>query len=62
MDLIFEIGRYQKQTKPNKNWGLQNGGVHPKQDPPKFKLSNLLSWTHEMFKVSKYKKTKFETI
>ena len=38
-------------------------GVFPKQDPPKFKLSNLLSWTRDIFKVSKYKeKIKFDQI
>ena len=34
-------------------------GVLPKQGSPKVKLFNLLSWTHEIFKVSKNKtKTK----
>ena len=28
----------------------------------KFKLFNPLSWTHETFKVSKYKKIKFDKI
>ena len=36
-------------------------GSTPKQGLPKFKIFNLLSWTHKMFKVSKYKrKTKFD--
>ena len=30
-------------------------GGPPKRGPPKFKLFNLSSWTHEIFKVSKYK-------
>ena len=30
-------------------------GVLPKWDPPKFKLFTPLSWTHKIFKVSKYK-------
>ena len=46
MDQIFEISRYEKETKPNKNWGF----------PSKFKLFNILSWTHEIFKVTEYKK------
>ena len=33
-------------------------GVSPKQGPPKFKLFSVLSWTHEIFKVTKYKKDK----
>ena len=38
-------------------------GVSPKQGPPKFKLFKLLSWTHEIFKVSKYaRKVKFDQI
>ena len=38
-------------------------GVPPKRGPPKFKLINLLSWTHEIFKVSKYKREiKFDQI
>ena len=30
-------------------------GVLPKQDPPKFELFNVLSRTHEIFKVTKHK-------
>ena len=30
-------------------------GVLPKRGPPKFELLNLLSWTQEIFKVSKHK-------
>ena len=38
-------------------------GVSPKRGPPKFKVFNLLSWTHEIFKVTKYKrKIKFDQI
>ena len=37
--------------------------VPPKQGSPKFKLFNLLNWTHEIFKVTKYiKKIKFDQI
>ena len=37
--------------------------VPPKRGPPKFKLFNLSSWTHEIFKVNKYKgKIKFDKI
>ena len=62
MDQILRMGSYQKQTKSNKNWGSKMG-VLPKWCPPKFKLFNLLRWTHEIFKVSKYKgKIEFETI
>ena len=31
-------------------------GASPKRGPPKFKLFNLISWTHEIFKVTKYKR------
>ena len=39
-------------------------GVLPKQGYPKFKLFNLLSWTHKIFKVNKYykRKIKFDQI
>ena len=30
-------------------------GVSPQTGPPKFKIFNLLSYTHEIFKVSKHK-------
>ena len=55
MDQIFNIGRYEKETKPKKNWGSKMR-VFPKWGPPNFKLFNLLSWTHKIFKVSKVKK------
>ena len=43
--------------------GRSEMGIFPKRDPPKFKLFNLLSWTREIFKVSKYKeKIKFDQI
>ena len=62
MDQILGIGRYQTKTKPHKNWGFQHG-IPFKQGPPKFKLFNFLSWTHEIFKVSKHKgKIKFDQI
>ena len=48
MDQIFGIGRYE-------NWGFRNG-VSPKRGPLKFQLFNYISWTHEIFKVTKYKK------
>ena len=35
-------------------------GVLRKQGPPKFKLFNLLSWTHEIFKVNKKHKRKIK--
>ena len=59
MDQIFgrPIGRYEKYIKPNKIWGSKMG-VFPKRDSLKFKLFNLLGWTHEMFKVTKIKKSK----
>ena len=38
---MFGVGRYQKQTKPNKNYGFQNWGLPPNREPPKFKLFNL---------------------
>ena len=31
-------------------------GILPKLGPPKFELLNLLSWTHEIFKISKHKR------
>ena len=55
MDQIFEIGKSQSKTKPNKNCDFKMGVFH-KQGPPKFKFFNLFSWTHEIFKVSKYKR------
>ena len=62
MDQIFGIDRYGKFTKPNKIWGTKMG-VFPKPSLPNFKLFNLLSWRHEIFKVTKYKKTiKFDQI
>ena len=43
--------------------GVPKSGFPPKRCPPKFKLFNLLSWTHEIFKVTKYKrKIKFDQI
>ena len=59
MDQIFGLGRYQKLTKPNKNWGFKN------RVSPKRALQNLnfLSWTHEIFKVSRCKeKLKFDQV
>ena len=41
--------------------GVQKWGVPPKRGLPKFKVFNRLSWKHEVFKVSKYKrKIKFD--
>ena len=57
MDQIFGIGRYQNKTKPNKNWGFKME-VFSKRGPSKFKLFNLLSWTHKTSKVAKYIKKK----
>ena len=38
-------------------------GVSPQRGPPKFKVFNLLSWTQEIFMVTKYKrKIKFDQI
>ena len=38
-------------------------GGFPRKSPPKFKLFNLLSWTHEIFRVNKHKeKIKFDKI
>ena len=38
-------------------------GVYPQTGPPKFKLFTLLSYIHEIFKISKYKgKTKLDKI
>ena len=31
MDQIFKMSWYQKQTKPNKNWGFQIGRFFPKK-------------------------------
>ena len=56
MNQIFKMGRYQKQTKGNKNWGYHNGSL-PQTDPLKFKLFNLSRWTHEIFRVANYEKT-----
>ena len=53
----FEHWRYQGGLLLDWNRGF-NLGYLPQSGPPKFKLFNLLNWTHENFKVSKCQKKK----
>ena len=44
---IFGMGRYETETKPNKNWEFQNGGFLPNEARQN---SNLLTFQAERIK------------
>ena len=52
MNQIFGIADIRNKLNLGKN-EVQKWVVLPKQGLPKFKIFNLLSWNHEVFKVSK---------
>ena len=55
MDESFGMGRYKKETTPNKNWEYQDEGFSPKRVLPNSNFLTVKANPHEIFKVNKYK-------